>query len=82
MEFTPEQFAAPPRKHWSDYVRGVAAVLQQEGYPLKAANLVIDGQVPIGAGLSSSAAIELATAFALTALGGLTIPLLEVARLC
>jgi galactokinase len=82
VKFTPEQLAAPPRKHWSDYVRGVAAVLQQEGYPLKSANLVIDGQVPIGAGLSSSAAIEVATAFALTLLGGLTIPLLEVARLC
>lgn len=82
IEFTPEQLAGPPRKHWSDYVRGVAAVLQQEGYPLKGANLVIDGQVPIGSGLSSSAAIEVTTALALTSLGGVTIPLLEVARLC
>jgi galactokinase len=82
VDFTPEQLAAPPRKYWSDYVRGVAAVLQQEGYPLKGANLVIDGQVPIGAGLSSSAAIEVATAFALTSLGGLTVPLLEIVRLC
>lgn len=82
VEFNPEQLAGSPRKHWSDYVRGVAAVLQQEGYPLKGANLVIDGGVPIGAGLSSSAAIEVATAFALTSLGGLTIPLLEVATLC
>src|SRR6202011_4589704 len=82
VEFTPEQLPEPPRKHWSDYVRGVAAVLQQEGYPLRGANLVIDGQVPIGSGLSSSAAIEVATALALTSLGGVTIPLLEVARLC
>lgn len=81
-EFIPEQLAGPPRKHWSDYVRGVAAILQQEGYPLKTANLVIDGQVPIGAGLSSSAAIEVATAFALSSLGTVTIPLIEVARLC
>ena len=82
IEFTPEQLAGPPRKHWSDYVRGVTAVLQQEGYPLKGANLVIDGQVPIGAGLSSSAAIEVATTYALCSLGTITIPLLEVARLC
>ena len=82
IEFNPEQLAGPPRKHWSDYVRGVAAVLQQEGYPLKGANLVIDGQVPIGSGLSSSAAIEVTTALALTSLGGVTIPLLELARLC
>jgi galactokinase len=81
-EFTPEQLAGPPYKHWSDYVHGVAAVLQQERYPLKGADLVIDGQVPIGAGLSSSAALEVATAFALTSLSGVTIPLLEVACLC
>ena len=82
MEFSIDQLAGPPRKHWSDYVRGVAAVLRDEGYPLKGANLVIDGQVPIGSGLSSSAAIEVTTALALTSLGGMTIPLLDVARLC
>jgi galactokinase len=82
VEFSIDQLAGPPRKHWSDYVRGVAAVLRDEGYPLKGANLVIDGQVPIGSGLSSSAAIEVTTALALTFLGGVTIPLLEVARLC
>src|ERR1700720_4964009 len=82
VEFDLSQVAVPPRKHWSDYVRGVAAALRNEGYPLKGANLVIDGQVPIGSGLSSSAAIEVTTALALTSLGGVTIPLLEVARLC
>src|SRR5438876_5574047 len=82
VEFNLNEAVGPPRKHWSDYVRGVAATLREEGYPLKGANLVIDGQVPIGSGLSSSAAIEVATAFALTSLGGVTIPLLDVARLC
>ena len=82
VEFSIAHLAGPPRKHWSDYVRGVAAVLRDEGYPLRGANLVIDGQVPIGSGLSSSAAIEVTTALALTSLGGATIPLLEVARLC
>src|SRR5438270_2853125 len=77
VEFNLDQLAGPPRNHWSDYVRGVAAVLREEGYPLKGTNLVIDGQVPIGSGLSSSAAIEVATAFALTSLGGVTIPLLD-----
>src|SRR5580704_1350406 len=82
VEFSIAHLAGPPRKHWSDYVRGVASVLRDEGYPLRGANLVIDGQVPIGSGLSSSAAIEVTTALALTSLGGVTIPLLEVARLC
>jgi galactokinase len=82
VEFRIAHLAGPPRKHWSDYVRGVAALLRDQGYPLRGANLVIDGQVPIGSGLSSSAAIEVTTALALTSLGGVTIPLLEVARLC
>jgi galactokinase len=82
VELDLSQVAVPPRNHWSDYVRGVAAVLRNEGYPLTGANLLIDGRVPIGSGLSSSAAIEVATALALMTLGGVTIPLLEVARLC
>ena len=82
VEFDLSQVAVPPRKHWSDYVRGVAAVLRNEGHPLRGANLLIDGRVPVGSGLSSSASVEVATALALTTLGGVTIPLLEVARLC
>lgn len=70
VEFDLDRLTEPPRKHWSDYVRGVAAVLRDEGYPLVGANILIDGQVPIGAGLSSSAAIEVVTALALTSLGG------------
>jgi galactokinase len=82
VEFDVDDLTGPPRQHWSDYVRGVAAMLRSEGYPVKGADLFLDGQVPIGSGLSSSAAIEVATALALTSLGGVTIPLLEVARLC
>ena len=82
VEFNLDHLTGPPRKHWGDYVRGIAAVLRDEGYPLKGANLVVDGQVPVGSGLSSSAAIEVATALALTSLGEVTIPLLQVARLC
>lgn len=82
VEFDLDQRPGSPRKHWSDYIRGVAAILREEGYPLKGASLLIDGQVPIGSGLSSSAAIEVATALALTSLGGVKIPLRELARLC
>jgi galactokinase len=53
------------KKHWSDYVLGVACILTALGLKLRGANLVIVGGVPMGAGLSSSAAIEVATAFAL-----------------
>jgi galactokinase len=45
---------------WSNYVRGVAAVLRETGYDLGGLELAIEGDVPIGAGLSSSAALEVA----------------------
>jgi galactokinase len=43
---------------WSNYVRGVAAVLQEAGYRLTGVDMAIQGDVPIGAGLASSAALE------------------------
>jgi galactokinase len=82
IEFNLDRLGGPPKKHWTDYVRGVAAVLRDEGYPLKGADLLIDGQVPIGSGLSSSASIEVSSALALTSLGGITVPLGTLARLC
>ena len=51
--------------HWSDYPLGVAWAAQDAGYRLRGANLYIAGDVPLGAGLSSSAAIEVSTGFAL-----------------
>ena len=45
---------------WSNYVRGVAAVLQEAGYQLTGVDMAIQGDVPIGAGLASSAALEVA----------------------
>jgi galactokinase len=77
-----DALAGPPRKHWSDYVRGVAAVLQSLGYGLKGGNLVIDSEVPLGAGLSSSAAIEVSTALAITSVAGEAVPRVELPHLC
>ena len=70
------------RGHWSDYPVGVAVMLEQAGYRLRGARLEIRSEVPIGAGLSSSAAIEVATAFALTANSELQVERRELARLC
>ena len=70
------------RKHWSDYPVGVAVILERAGYRLRGARLEIRGEVPIGSGLSSSAAIEVATACALTAISGLEIDKRELAQLC
>jgi len=70
------------RGDWTDYCWGVWHVLRDAGVALDGVSLLVDGDVPIGAGLSSSAAIEVATAFALFALAR-AMPLKpELARLC
>ena len=70
------------RGHWSDYPIGVAVMLERAGHRLRGARLEIRGEVPIGSGLSSSAAIEVATACALTAISGLEIDRRELALIC
>lgn len=58
---------------WAKYVAGVAWTLESRGSALRGADILIDSDVPIGGGLSSSAALEVATASALTAIAGATI---------
>jgi galactokinase len=68
--------------HWSNYCLGVVWSLAQAGFRAPAATLTITGNVPQGAGLSSSASLEVATATALLGLAGETIPGPELARIC
>ena len=58
---------------WANYVRGVAVVLQEAGHRLTGLDVVIQGDVPIGAGLSSSAALEVATLGAFVTAAGLAL---------
>lgn len=53
---------------WANYILGVVDQLQKKGHVLTGFNAVVDGDVPIGAGLSSSAALECVTIFALNEL--------------
>ncbi len=55
-------------KQWPNYILGVVDQLQKKGYGLSGFNVVVAGDVPLGAGLSSSAAVECATAYALNEL--------------
>jgi galactokinase len=66
--------------HWTDYPMGVARELAIAGFAIQPANLLIRSTVPEGAGLSSSAALEVGSALAF--LNGRTIPPLDLARLC
>jgi len=67
---------------WCDYVLGIAVNLKQMGQTPQAANLFVESEIPIGAGLSSSAAIEVASALALLSLSGAKLDLVDVAKLC
>ena len=71
----------PTDKGWPNYILGVADQLVKRGYTIGGFNLVINGDVPIGAGLSSSAAVECATAYALNELFDLDIEKIELTQI-
>jgi galactokinase len=66
---------------WAAYPAGVAWAMREAGHPVGGASLVIDSDLPQGAGLSSSAAIECAVAVALADLYQVPVPRAELARL-
>ena len=67
---------------WSDYPVGVLRQLQQRGIGPPAFDLHLTGNVPFGAGVSSSASVEVATAYALLTFSKARLPLEEIATLC
>src|SRR5690348_6523026 len=71
-----------PSSKWTDYPLGVFLQLQNAGFTLSGANLYISSEVPIGAGLSSSAALEVSAAYALLGAFGHKADPLQVAKLC
>jgi len=80
--FTLNALRQSPRDRWADYVKGVVVELQKAGVPIEPFEAVVVGNVPIGAGVSSSASLEVATAMALLELHGADLPRWEIAKLC
>jgi galactokinase len=70
-----------PTDSWATYVLGVVDQLIKRGHSISGFNLVLDGDVPLGAGLSSSAAVECATVFALNEMFDLKIDKIEMVRI-
>jgi galactokinase len=71
-----------PQGTWSDYVRGVAAVLERQGFRLRGADISIATDLPMNAGLSSSAALEVAIGYGLLDQAGHAIDRTALARAC
>ena len=67
---------------WSDYVKGVVLGLLRDGVELKGADVYIDGDVPVGGGLSSSASLTVATAVALLGNSAATMERKRIAQIC
>jgi galactokinase len=73
--------AAVPAERWSNYVRGVAAGLIAAGFPVRGMDALMSGDVPIGSGLSSLAAVEMVSVQALAAIGEFTVAPAQAARI-
>lgn len=81
-EFDAASLPTGPSRHWSDYPIGVISILAGEGHRIKGFSLSLLGDVPLGSGLSSSAAVEVATALAVSSLLNVSYPGPRLARLC
>ena len=81
-EFSLDDIHAQGGHEWSDYVLGVAKMVETSGRRIPGANLLIHGNVPLGAGLSSSASLEVAVASALLDVSKSKINLKDLSLLC
>jgi len=77
-----DQIEYNTEKPWSNYVRGVVKALLARIPEMNGANVIIDGDVPLGSGLSSSAAVEVATGYTFQLLNELNLLGEELALLC
>ena len=81
MEFSLDAITRSADHPWGNYVMGVAQALQEEGHRLRGAYMTIRGDVPIGAGLSSSAALLMASLRAFQSMNGIALDPVEAAYL-
>jgi galactokinase len=80
FEFDLDHPTARIEEGWARYVQGIALILERNGHRLAGANLLIESNVPIGAGLSSSAALEVSVGFALASLSNVEIEKWSLAK--
>ncbi|HET6386118.1 MAG TPA: galactokinase [Armatimonadota bacterium] len=80
-EFSLDDIAPSTTRKWSNYVRGIALELEKRKIRLKGMDAVLQGNVPIASGLSSSAAMEIGFALAFQGLNGFDMAPVEMALL-
>jgi len=82
VEFSVEEPIERGEPPWANYPRGVAAEMRRAGIPLSGMDALISNTLPVGGGLSSSAALEVGIATAFLSLGGLDMELSRMALIC
>jgi len=82
IEFSLDSLTPLIKDTWANYLMGVMDEMQKAGYPLQGANLIFISNIPKGAGLSSSAALEVVTALTMAKLNLFEIEPAEMAHLC
>jgi galactokinase len=82
VNFSLDNLSPSKKDTWVNYLMGVMDEIQKTGYPLQGANLIFTSNIPKGAGLSSSAALEVVTALTIAKLNLLEIKPVEMAHLC
>lgn len=82
VEIHPAKLRPLTERHWANYILGVADELRNLHIPVRGFTANVSGDLPVGAGLSSSAAIELATALFLLKLFRVNLAPLEIAKAC
>ena len=80
--FSLDNIEPSEKELWGNYPKGVMKVLQDAGYRLSGVELEFDGNIPAGAGMSSSAALEIVTALAMLTLSGIVLNRVEISLLC
>ncbi len=79
-EFDVNQKKAP-KEQWASYLYGITQIIQQKGYKIGGFNCVFGGDVPVGAGMSSSAALESGMCLGISTLYNLDLDKMEMARI-
>ena len=72
---------APSKYGWTDYIKGVIEQIQKAGHQVEGFDIAFGGDIPVGSGLSSSAALECGTGFALSELFGLGLSRLAITQM-
>lgn len=70
-----------PKEQWASYLFGITKIIQEKGYAVKGYNCVFGGDVPVGAGMSSSAALESGLALGISELNNLNLDKMEMAKI-